>query len=128
MFSDHESALCKTGELSSMYIELFSNSAVHLSFKSFLFVVFMHFTHLQKGPAQATVFDINNTETSTGLHLLLISSTLRLNLGGRTVVLNTTVLLLYNKLMLQSEIRQFLTALSRVSILQLNVNNTALCI
>jgi len=60
------------------------------------------------------------------LHLLLIPSTLHLNLGGRTVVLDTTVLLLYDKLMLWPEICQFLAALSRVSILQLNVNNTAL--
>jgi len=60
------------------------------------------------------------------LHLLLIPSTLRLNPGGRTVVLDTTVLPLYDKLMLRPEIRQFLAALSRVSILQLNVNNTAL--
>jgi hypothetical protein len=126
MFSDRESALRKTGELSSMYTELSSNPAVRLSFKSSLFVVFMRFTRLQGGPTRATVFGINNTETSTGLHLLLIPSTLRLDPGGRTVVLDAAVLPLYDELMPRPEIRQFLAALSRVGILQLNVDDAAL--
>jgi len=126
MFSDREGALRKTGESSSMYTELSSNPAVRLSFKSSLFVVFMRFTRLQGGPTRATVFGINNTETSAGLHLLLIPSTLRLDPGGRTIVLDTAVLPLYDELMPRPEIRQFLAALSRVGILQLNVDDAAL--
>jgi hypothetical protein len=109
-----------------MYTELSSNPAVRLSFKSSLFVVFMRFTRLQGGPTRATVFGINNTETNTGLYLLLIPSTLRLDLGGRTVVLDAAVLLLYDELMPRPEIRQFLAALSKVGILQLNVDDVAL--
>jgi hypothetical protein len=125
MFSDHESALRTTGRSSSMHTEPNSN-AVRLSFKSSLFNVFMRFTRLQGGPTEANVFGINNTETSTGMHLLLIPSTLRLDLGGRTVVLDAAVLPLYDELMLRPEIHQFIAALTMVGFLQLNVDDLAL--
>jgi hypothetical protein len=80
---------------------------VRVNFKDSLFSLFMHFSGLQGDKSR--VFGINNP-TEGGVHILIFASCLRLDLANHTVVLDSAVLPLTNRLM--PKIDRFLAALS----------------
>jgi hypothetical protein len=69
---------------------------VRINFKDSLFSMFMHFTGLQGQPAR--IFGLNNPNAG-GVHVLIFISCLRLDIANHTVVLDSAVLPLTNKLM-----------------------------
>ncbi|OCK77244.1 hypothetical protein K432DRAFT_461196 [Lepidopterella palustris CBS 459.81] len=94
-----------------------SEKDVRVSFKDSLFSALMHFTGLQG--QQARLFGLNNP-TGGGVHILIFVSSLKLDVANHTVVLDSAVLPLTDRLM--PRLHSFLTALSATGLCSIKVD------
>ena len=94
---------------------------VRVNFKDGLFSMFMHFSGLHGGKAH--IFGINNP-TGGGVHILIFVSCLRLDIANHTVVLDSAVLPLTDRLMPRLE--RFLGPLSVLGLCNIKVDDDEL--
>lgn len=94
-----------------------TESDVRFAFRDSLFSLFMHFTGLQ---GQQSHFATLNNPTGGGVHVIILISSLKLDLSNRTVVLDCAVLPLTNRLMPQ--LGPFLSAFSSQKICHIKVD------
>jgi hypothetical protein len=92
-------------------------SDVRFAFRDSLFSLFMHFTGLQ---GQKSHFAALNNPAGGGVHVIILISSLKLDLSNRTVVLDCAVLPLTNRLMPQ--LGPFLSAFSSRNICHIKVD------
>lgn len=98
-----------------------SGEQIRLDFKESIFSLFINFAGLQ-GPKRH-VFGLNCAENG-GIHVLILVSSLRLDLSNRVAILDCAILPLHSNMV--PKISQFLAALSAKGLCQVNVNDTEL--
>ena len=94
-----------------------TESDVRFAFRDSLFSLFMHFTGLQ---GQKSHIATLNNPGGGGVHIIILISTLKLDLSNRTVVLDCAVLPLTNRLM--PLLGPFLSAFSSLKIGHIKVD------
>jgi hypothetical protein len=94
-----------------------AESDVRFAFRDSLFSLFMHFTGLQ---GQKSHLATLNNPAAGGVHVIILISSLKLDLSNRTVVLDCAVLPLTNRLMPQ--LGPFLSAFSSRKICHIKVD------
>lgn len=108
-------------ELREAPVSSVKNKDVRVNFKDGLFSIFMHFSGLQGGKAH--IFGINNP-TGGGVHILIFVSCLRLDIVNHTVVLDSAVLPLTDRLV--PRIQRFLEPLSGLGLCNIKVDDDEL--
>ncbi len=98
-----------------------SHNDVRVGFKDGLFSMFMHFSGLQG--RKAYIFGINNPNGG-GIHILIFVSCLRLDIANHTVILDSAVLPLTDRLM--PRLQQFLGPLSGMEFCNIVVDDDEL--
>lgn len=105
----------------SMSAASISRPDARVSFKDSLFSLFMHFTGLQG--RKSHIFGLDNP-TGGGIHILIFVSSMRLDLGSQTVVLDTGVLPLTRSLV--PRIARFLSAVMERGFCRIKVDGEEL--
>ena len=98
-----------------------SHKDVRVDLKDSLFTMFMHFTGLQG--QRARVFGINNPDDG-GIHILVLVSSLRLDLANHTVVFDAAILPLHESLL--PKIEQLIGHLAKKGLCGIQVDNEEL--
>jgi hypothetical protein len=98
-----------------------SRPDARVSFKDSLFSLFMHYTGLQG--RKTHVFGLDNPDGG-GVHILIFVSSMRLDLGSQTVVLDTAVLPLTRSLV--PRIGRFLSAITQKGFCSIKVDGEEL--
>ena len=91
--------------------------SVRVNFKDSIFSMFMHFTGLQGRKAESFGLSIPD---AGGIHVLVLASKLRLDLGNHTVFLDAAILPLAPSTM--SQFKPFLQAISTKALVQIKVD------
>ena len=91
--------------------------SVRVNLKDSIFSMFMHFTGLQGRKAESFGLSIPD---AGGIHVLVLASKLRLDLGNHTVFLDAAILPLVPSIM--SQLKSFLQAISTKALAQIKVD------